>query len=160
MSLDLYIKKKLPKKRLSSGIFVRENGKKRELTSINEIEKYFPDFDTSNVEIQEIEDDIAWRANITHNLGEMAKNVPCGKHSLYKILWRPDEEGIDKITEEYRDEIYNGLAYVQRNKRRLEKYNSSNGWGIYEDLLRFLRDLADFLSDWDGKEEMTLFAWR
>jgi len=35
-----------------------------------------------------------YSANITHNLGAMAKEVDVGEgRTLYDILWRPDEYG-------------------------------------------------------------------
>jgi len=66
-----------------------------------------------------------FRANITHNLGAMAREA-----GIYQHLWRPEELGITtagQLIEPLRD----GLAMMKSDPARFEKHNASNGWGLY-----------------------------
>ncbi len=85
-----------------------------------------------------------WSKNITHNLGTMAKAVMIGNGiTLYHYLWRPEEIGFLEVNEDYRDGIHKGYEYI-KNHPELNKYDASNGWGTYDNLLNFVRSL-DYL---------------
>lgn len=67
--------------------------------------------------------------NITHNLNKMAKAV-----DIYELLWYP--ERLDVI---YAHQLISPLMIAQeklkRNPKYFRKFEPSNGWGKYEDLL-------------------------
>lgn len=149
MSLDLDIISSKPIKHKGTGVYVRKNGETVELKSIDEIIAYFPDADLSNIGEEEYEDYIAWHGNITHNLGHMASKIPVNDHSLYNYLWHPSEIGYINVNQEYIEAIKMGYDYLKGHKEELEKYNSPNGWGTYENLLNFVGSLYECLSNLD-----------
>lgn len=55
MSLDLYIRSKTPVCKRGTGVYIRENGKTRELKTVAEVKEYFPDADLSDIKMQEYE---------------------------------------------------------------------------------------------------------
>lgn len=73
-------------------------------------------------------------ANITHNLGKMAEAA-----GIYKHLWRPEELGITKA-EELIKPLEEGLALLKSDPVRFEKFNSPNGWGMYEHFVPFVEN--------------------
>ena len=76
MSLDLYLKSSKPVRHRGTGVFIRENGAKRELQTVEEVKAYFPDADLSDIHMYDYEDDTLFQLNLTHNLTEMASHVP------------------------------------------------------------------------------------
>jgi hypothetical protein len=72
--------------------------------------------------------------NITHNLNTMA-----GEAGIYEALWRPDEIGITKAAQLI-EPLKDGLAKLESDPERFEKFNPPNGWGSYEGLVSFVRD--------------------
>lgn len=52
MSLDLYIIAPEPLVRKGTGVFIRDNGRTRELATIEEVRKHFPDVDISDIKEQ------------------------------------------------------------------------------------------------------------
>ena len=95
MSLDLYITSKTPIRKRGTGVYVRENGQTVELKTMEEVRSHFPDADLSHISVHEYEDGDFWHGNITHNMNEMASEVPIEgvELTLYDLLWRPDEHG-------------------------------------------------------------------
>ena len=75
-----------------------------------------------------------YHANITHNLGKMAEVA-----GIYKHLWRPDEIGITKASELI-SHLEEGLEYLETNPDYCKTFNSENDWGVYEDLVRFVKE--------------------
>lgn len=73
-------------------------------------------------------------ANITHNLGRMAREA-----GIYMHLWRPDELGI-KTAAELIDPLQAGLALLQSDEERFRMFDASNGWGRYEHLVKFVTE--------------------
>lgn len=73
-----------------------------------------------------------YEANITHNLGKMA--VAAG---IYGHLWRPDENGITKAGQLI-EPLRAGLALLESDPDRFEKFNSPNGWGMYAHFVPFV----------------------
>ena len=49
MSLDLYIKTNAPVIKRGTGVYVREDGKNRELKTMAEVQEHFPDADLSHI---------------------------------------------------------------------------------------------------------------
>lgn len=119
MSLDLYIKTSTPVIKRGTGVYVREDGKTKELKTMAEVKERFPDADLSQIKVFEYETDEVWHENITHNMNKMADQVPIGEHTLYDYLWRPDEIGITHISREYAIAVFDGLMYLKEHKKEL-----------------------------------------
>lgn len=73
-----------------------------------------------------------YSANITHNLNRMAD-----KAGIYEALWRPDEIGIS-VASELIPLLQDGLKKLLSKPKYYEKYNSPNGWGMYEHFVPFV----------------------
>ena len=71
-------------------------------------------------------------ANITHNLGDMARAA-----DIYQHLWRPEELDITKAGQLV-EPLRAGLALLKSDPERFEKFNSPNGWGMYEHFVPFV----------------------
>jgi len=74
----------------------------------------------------------AYTANITHNLGKMAKEA-----GIYKALWRPKEINITKASELI-DLLEKGLTDLKAKPEHYKQFNSPNGWGMYEHFIPFI----------------------
>ena len=72
--------------------------------------------------------------NITHNVGRMAQAA-----GIYECLWRPDEIGITHAKQMIMP-LSMGVALLATEKDRFEKFNASNGWGMWEHFLPFCAD--------------------
>lgn len=147
MSLDLDIISSKPVKHKGTGIYVRKDGETVELKTLDEVKTYFPDVDISNINEVEYENNVIWSGNITHNLGQMARNVPVNEKTLYDYLWHPSTIGFKHVNQEYIDSIEIGYEYLKKNIESLEKFNPTNGWGTYETLLNFVNSLNKCLQD-------------
>lgn len=71
-------------------------------------------------------------ANITHNLGQMAD-----KAGIYYALWRPEEKGW-KFAKDIIKPLEKGLSKLKSKPEYFEKFNSDNGWGLYENFVPFV----------------------
>tara|TARA_R110000868_G_scaffold22396_1_gene91885 strand:+ start:141 stop:563 length:423 start_codon:yes stop_codon:yes gene_type:complete len=103
-----------------------------------------------------------YSANITHNLGKMADEA-----GLYEALWRPYqlksgydiaegdhdaeykyEEANPVIAHEIIEIVEKGLKDMKKRPKHYEKFNSSNGWGMYHNFVpwveRYLEALKKF----------------
>ncbi len=65
-------------------------------------------------------------ANITHNLGEMAKAA-----GIYEALWRPEEIGVTKA-KDLIPRIRRGLKKLKSDPEKFKTMNPKNGWGSYD----------------------------
>lgn len=92
-----------------------------------------------------------YSANITHNLGEMAKEA-----GIYEACWRPEEIGITKAAQLI-EPLRNGIAQMKADPARFEKLNSPNGWGLYEN---FLPWLENYLAACEANPDAEVSAWR
>ena len=72
--------------------------------------------------------------NITHNLNTMAK-----KAGIYHCLWRPDEVGITKANQLI-EPLTKGLDDLKARPDYFKKFNSPNGWGMYQDFVPFVEE--------------------
>ena len=79
--------------------------------------------------------------NITHNLSKMA--IEAG---IYECLWRPDEHGITHARQII-EPLAAGVTLLATQKRRFEKFNSANGWGLWEHFLPFCADYLQACKD-------------
>lgn len=82
----------------------------------------------------EEKEECVYDANITHNLGEMAD-----KAGIYYALWRPEEIGKIKASEII-ELLEKGLSDLKERPKYFEKFNSPNGWGMYEDFVPFVEE--------------------
>ena len=148
MSLDIYIISPTPIKKKSTGIWVRDNGKTRELSKAEAQEKY-PDADIQEIEIETNE---FWHGNITHNLNKMAQEckIECDTQheglSLYDLLWR-DEYPWEMSHLEYTQCLMACLVSLTDEPERYKLFNPSNGWGTYEQLVEFVKSFIHALVD-------------
>ena len=71
-------------------------------------------------------------ANITHNLGPMAREA-----GIYQHLWRPEEIGITHARQLI-EPLRAGVEMMKSDPPRFEKHNSPNGWGMYENFVQFV----------------------
>lgn len=130
MGLDVYLRipGRKAKKHYGSGIFVREGGQTVEISEVEWILRN-PGLTPSRVETDEKTDektDLVFRANITHNLINMAEEA-----GIYECLWRPEEVNFTKA-DQLIAPLSHGLRIMKRDPKRFEKLNPPNGWGSYE----------------------------
>lgn len=76
-------------------------------------------------------------ANITHNLGHMARVA-----GVYDCVWRPDENGIERALELI-EPLRAGIAAMKDDPDRFRVFDSPNGWGLYENFLPWLEKLLE-----------------
>lgn len=143
MSLDIYIISPEPIKKKSTGIFARIDGQTRELTREEAI-KHYPDVDPNSIVEEEIETNEFWHGNITHNLAKMAEQCYGNDCTLYCLLWR-DEELDDTV--DYVYELFTCLTELIELPDFYKHFESSNGWGTYEQLVEFVRSFIHALID-------------
>ena len=112
-----------------------------------------------------------YSANITHNLGEMA-----GKAGIYEALWRPHrlkegynipegdhdaeyafEEANPSKAHEIIPVLEKGLADLKARPKHYEKFNSPNGWGMYDNFVPFVEKYLDALKEFP---EADIDIWR
>jgi hypothetical protein len=148
MSLDVYLISSEPITKKGTGVFIRENGSNKELTIEEALEK----FPNAEVDENEYETEYLYNANITHNLGEMAK-----KAGIYEALWRPhrlkedyDIQGDDTQAEDTFEKnqtttaweiiplLEQGLHELKSRPEYFKKFNSPNGWGMYKHFVPFV----------------------
>lgn len=75
--------------------------------------------------------------NITHNMGRMAEAA-----GIYKHIWRPEELNI-KTAGELIEPLTEGLARLKANPVHFRQFNPANGWGNYENLVKFVDEYLD-----------------
>jgi hypothetical protein len=154
MSLDVYLKVKNSNinKNHGSGIFIRDNGETREI-SREEWNIQFPNTEPVMVKSSENndDDDEVYSANITHNLGEMAKMA-----GIYQYLWRPEELNL-KIADQLINALTAGLSLLKSKPEYFKQFNPVNGWGSYEGLIQFVENYLRACMEYPQAEIST---WR
>lgn len=81
--------------------------------------------------------------NVTHNLGEMARQVDVGDGmNLYQVLWCPDEHDLS-LAHEIADYLEIGWKILVANPEKYKAFNPSNGWGSYDGLVEFVARYRD-----------------
>ena len=85
-----------------------------------------------DVHLERVQPTEVYWANITHNLGAMAKVA-----GIYEALWRPEEIGITTAGELIKP-LQAGLRKLKRSPAKYQKYDSPNGWGKYEHFVLFV----------------------
>lgn len=103
-----------------------------------------------------------YSANITHNLNKMAEAA-----GIYEALWRPYQlkPGYDIAEDDYDAEyafeeanpvraheiieiIEKGLTDMKARPKHYEKFNSSNGWGMYENFVPWIERYLEALKEY------------
>lgn len=129
MSLDVSLIHKTPITKQGTGVFVREDGARRELTP-EEVAAKWPAAEavpSYSYETREVYD-----GNVTHNLGAMAREA-----GIYIALWRPDERGWE-YAHDILPVLEAGLEDLKARPEHYKKFNPDNGWGTYEGLVEFV----------------------
>jgi hypothetical protein len=90
--------------------------------------------------LEKSEEPLYW-ANITHNLGAMAKAA-----GIYQALWRPEEINATQA-KDIVDIVKDGLIDMALNPSVYEKYDSPNGWGLYKHFLPWVSKYYEALRD-------------
>jgi hypothetical protein len=129
MSLAVWLKRPGAKQGAGSGIFIRENGRTREITRA-EWDALNPDRKPVVVNADESEE--VYSANITHNLGKMADAA-----GVYQALWRPEELGATQARQLI-DHLTRGLDHLRADPGHFKTFNPENGWGDYDGLVDFV----------------------
>lgn len=94
-----------------------------------------------------------YSSNITHNLAKMAQEVKFewdnATYTLYSVLWHPDSLGFTKAKDisELLDVGWNELL---ANPERFKEYNPPNGWGNYDNLVKFVYEYRN--ACWDNPD--------
>ena len=132
MSLDVTLFVKDPIIKRGTGVFVRDQGKTRELTP-DEVLDRFPE--AKEVTLRQYEDHEAYSANITHNLNKMAQAA-----DLYDVLWRPDQMKNVKYAKDIVVKLANGLQMLESDPEYFKRYDPENGWGNYDNLIDFVKN--------------------
>lgn len=78
---------------------------------------------------------------ITHNLNKMAE-----KAGLYKVLWHPEEyfNKEEVFVKDILPLLEDGFNKLVANPDYYKKYNADNGWGTYDELVRFLKKYIEY----------------
>jgi len=101
--------------------------------------KLYLSYDKGNTYVEQDED--VYSANITHNLGEMAKEA-----GIYKALWRPEEIGANQA-KDIIEIVEKGLSELISKPKYFQKFNSPNGWGMYEHFVPFVERYLNALKE-------------
>jgi len=83
-------------------------------------------------------------ANITHNLGRMAREA-----NIYDVLWRPEEHDISKAWQLI-GPLSSAIEEMEKDPERFKKHDAPNGWGLYEHFLPWLKRLLDACEVYPG----------
>jgi hypothetical protein len=101
-------------------------------------------------------EDTVYSSNITHNLNKMAEAA-----GIYEALWRPyrkckgfkeggtyeKEYAFEKNQTIYAKSLIKdleaGLKKLKEDPEKYKKYNSPNGWGLYENFVPFVESYLE-----------------
>lgn len=133
MSLDVYLRIPGAPPLTYTRIFIRENGQILEI-SREEWDRRYPGREPATATTAH---DEVYSANITHNLGGMAREA-----GIYQHLWRPEEIGVTKA-KQLIEPLAQGLTLLKSDPERFKKHNPPNGWGSYD---RFIPWIEEYLA--------------
>lgn len=157
MSLDLYIISKTPVLHRGTGVYIRENGETKELSTKQEVLTYFPDMNPDTIEEKTYEDNDYFHINITHNLVTMADECKvhgtCNYNSdravvtLYDLMWHPEDNlNITTPNMDYLEDIVTCYRKLLEEPDYFKKFNLDNGWGTYEQLVKRTKEYINALT--------------
>ena len=131
MSLDVYLTVDEPiAQSTEPQIFIREQGQLSQISRA-EWDARFPDREPVTVQ-PPAETTMVYRANITHNLTDMAKAA-----DLYVPLWHPEERGYT-TAQQLIAPLATGLAQLRSDPSAYGVHAPANGWGSYQGLCDFV----------------------
>jgi len=87
-----------------------------------------------DVTLEAIRPYTVFQANITHNLNTMADEA-----GVYMAVWRPEECGITTAAQLI-PILTSGIQKLQENPQHFQTFNPPNGWGTYQELIRWLKE--------------------
>ena len=82
-----------------------------------------------------------YSANITHNLNNMAHEA-----GVYEACWCPEKIGATTAADLI-PFLREGIVEMEADRPRFEKFNASNGWGLYEHFLPWLKEYLTACED-------------
>ena len=91
---------------------------------------------------------VVFDTNITHNLGKMAEAA-----GIYNVLWRPGEYGY-ATAEQIIPILREGLSKLEADPEKFKKFDSPNGWGIYDHFVPFVRKVLEACEEYPDAEIM------
>ena len=83
---------------------------------------------------EKIEPDVLYNSNITHNLSAMAAEA-----GIYEACWRPEEIGVTRA-KDIIESLSLAIDLMEKDPERFKRFNSPNGWGTYDNFLRWVKD--------------------
>jgi len=92
-----------------------------------------------------------YSANITHNLGGMAREA-----GIYDHLWCPEKLKITTAFELIAP-LRAGLMRLTANPERFKAFNPENGWGSYENLVSLVQS---YLAACIDNPDAEVSVWR
>lgn len=121
MSLDIhFFKNNVDFRKIRKGIDALQEKLRSVQDEIEHLEDYYDDAKLASY-------------NVTHNLSKMAKAV-----GLDKVLWHPEEIGITSASQMI-EPLEKGIKELESNPDKYKSLNPPNGWGSYEDFVRFCK---------------------
>ena len=87
-----------------------------------------------------------FEANITHNLNGMAEEA-----GIYKHLWCPSALGIT-LAKDLIEPLKKGLTDMKARPEHYEKFNASNGWGLYKNFVPWIEEYLDACVEYPDAE--------
>jgi len=142
MSLDVWLKiegeAELSEPR--QVIYIRENGQNREISQ-DEWHTRFPCRQPCVAQVRG-GNGIVFSYNITHNLNTMALEA-----NLYDAMWHPELIGATHAIELIVP-LAMGLVELLADADRFRQFNPSNGWGTYENLVKFTKEYLEACVEW------------
>ena len=149
MSLDVYLSLPGTVNLQVPSIWIREDGQTKAITR-TEWEMRYPDRKPVVVWDDDTTDEV-YHANITHNLGMMARRA-----GLYGLLWRPNECGVTHARQLI-EPLKIGYEVLMRDPDYFQQFNPENGWGTYEGLVRFVEE---YLAACQKYPDAEVSVWR
>lgn len=78
-----------------------------------------------------------YRANITHNLSDMANEV-----GIYEAMWQPSDNGFT-YAKDLIQVLTKGLRKLKADPDYYPMYENPNGWGLYVNFVPFVENYLD-----------------
>ena len=100
---------------------------------------YHVSYDNGKTLVEEEEE--VFEANITHNLTGMAREA-----GIYEACWSPEELNARKA-KDITPFLEKGYKKMKEDPARFKKFDSPNGWGLYENFLPWVRNYLESCKD-------------
>ena len=156
MSLDIYFQYNRGKqKRKITSVIYKDNGGDECRIYDYELSDYFSKEQLDNLQFEREVIETVFSSNITHNLGEMAREA-----GIYDALWRPYRlhPNYSDFGEDYKSEmkfessvkmeakviipfLEKGLSDLKERPEYFKRFNSPNGWGLYKHFVPFVSEV-------------------